>query len=73
METASGDKGLIWVLAWDDAGARNRFVAALQPALGRMPGAPSMEVTDVAGSPGVLFRTGAVAGISHSVTVANGG
>lgn len=53
-----GASGLAWFTVWDDAAARDRFVAALRPALGRLPATATLETRDVDGRPGALLRVG---------------
>jgi hypothetical protein len=57
---------LVWFSVWDDADARDRFAAALRPALGKLPRAATLEVRDVGGRAGALLSvgTGAVPTIS---------
>ena len=46
VEDDAGERGLVWVSVWDDAGARDRFVAALELALDSMGGPASLESVD---------------------------
>jgi hypothetical protein len=65
IEGADGP-ALVWFSVWDDADARDRFAAALRPALGKLPRAATLEVRDVDGRAGALLSvgTGAVPTIS---------
>ena len=57
-----GDDGpaLAWVTVWDDAAARDRFVATLDLALGNLPRPATLEATAIGGRPGAILRVGAV-------------
>jgi hypothetical protein len=58
VESPAGP-ALAWFSVWDDAPARDRFAAALRPALGKLPGPATLEVRDVDGRPGLLLEVGA--------------
>lgn len=58
-ETPDGGRSLVWVSVWDDAGSRDRFVAALRPALGGLPAPATLRATDIEGRPGAVLEIGA--------------
>lgn len=62
--------GLVWFTVWDDAGARDRFTAALRPALGRFPRPAELEPREVDGRPGALLHVGTRAPVA--VTLVGG-
>jgi hypothetical protein len=49
---------LAWWSVWDDAAARDRFVAALAPNLGRLPRPARISARELAGAPAVLLEVG---------------
>lgn len=53
-----GADALVWVSVWDDTEARDGFVAALTPSLGRLSPAGVLERTTVAGRPVAVLRVG---------------
>ncbi len=55
-EGPSGE-ALAWVLVWDDAESRDRFVAEVSSALDNLPSSAVLE-QDVSGRPGALFTVG---------------
>jgi hypothetical protein len=61
-----GDDGpaVVWVTVWDDAAARDRFVATLRTALGNFPRPATLEVTAIGGRPGAILRVGSVPTLS---------
>jgi hypothetical protein len=58
VEVPDGDRGLAWVVAWDDAPARDAFVAALGKNLGRLPATATLEATEVDGRAAAILRVG---------------
>lgn len=58
-ETSDGGRSLVWVSVWDDAASRSRFVAALGPALRRLPAPTVLRATDIDGRPGAVLEIGA--------------
>jgi hypothetical protein len=54
----SAASGLAWATVWDDAVARDAFVAALRSALPRFPAPAALESREVAGRPVALLRVG---------------
>lgn len=62
-----GTEGLAWVAVWDDADARDGFVAALKPHLDGLPLPSTLEALDVDGLPGTILRVGIPPGTSVSV------
>lgn len=53
-----GGQGLALVVAWDDAPARDAFVAALGKSLGPLPAAATLEATEVDGRAAAILRVG---------------
>lgn len=61
VETEGGQDGVAWAVVWDDADSRDRFVAALEPRLDRLPvRATSLASLDVADRPVSILRVGPV-------------
>jgi hypothetical protein len=58
VEVPGGGQGLALVVAWDDAPARDAFVAALGKSLGRLPAAATLEATEVDGRAAAVLRVG---------------
>ncbi len=58
VEVPGGAQGLALVVAWDDAPARDAFVAALGKNLGRLPAAATLESTEVDGRAAAILRVG---------------
>jgi hypothetical protein len=54
------DAALAWATVWDDEAARDRFVAALEPHLDRLPLGATLTPVSVDGRPGALLRVGEV-------------
>lgn len=61
---------LVWFSVWDDAPARDRFVAALRSGLAKLPRPATVVAQDVEGRPGALLSVGARASVA--VTLAGG-
>lgn len=57
-ETPDGGHSLVWVSVWDDAASRDRFVAALRPALGGLPAPAILRATEIDGRPGAIMEVG---------------
>lgn len=57
-DPAAGATALVWGSVWDDEQARNRFIAALEPALSRLPLTATLEAIDIDGRAGALLRVG---------------
>jgi hypothetical protein len=57
-DSAAEQTGLVWGTVWDDAVSRDRFIAALRPALGRLPLAATLESIQVGTRAGALLRVG---------------
>lgn len=67
----SADKTvLVWGSVWDDTEARDRFIAALRPALGGFPLPATLDAIEVGTRPGVLLRVGFEGSVE--VTIAGG-
>lgn len=58
VEVPGGGQGLVLVVAWDDAPARDAFVAAVGKNLGRLPAAATLEATEVDGRAAAILRVG---------------
>ena len=58
-ETPDGGRSLVWVSVWDDVGSRDRFVAALRPALGGLPATAILRSTAIDGRPAAVLEIGA--------------
>jgi hypothetical protein len=64
-----GDRSaLVWYTVWDDARARDRFVAALRPSLGSLPRAATLVPRDVDGRPGALLSVGTEAAVGVTLS-----
>ncbi len=63
IEAADGAEGLALVVAWDDPSARDRFVAALAGALGRLPAPATLVPVEVNGRAATVLRVGLSAGV----------
>lgn len=50
--------GLVWASIWDDVAARDAFVAAFAPAVGRLPGVATWGAIEIDGRPGALLTVG---------------
>ncbi len=61
---------LVWVTVWDDARARDLFVATLRPALGALPRVATLEARDVEGRPAALLRVGTQAAVTVTLDAA---
>jgi hypothetical protein len=55
---APGGSALAWWSVWDDAEARDRFVATLTPALGRLPRPARLAARELDGRPAALLEVG---------------
>jgi hypothetical protein len=55
---APGGSALAWWSVWDDAAARDRFVATLTPALGRLPRPARLVARELDGRPAALLEVG---------------
>ena len=53
-----GGSALAWWSVWDDAAARDRFVATLTPALGRLPRPARLAARELDGRPAALLEVG---------------
>lgn len=58
VELPGGTRGLVWATVWDDAGARDAFVAALGMRLDGFSGKAVLHPIEVDGYPGALLRIG---------------
>lgn len=67
-----GAQGLVLATAWDDAAARDRFVAALRPALGAFPREAVLEAAESDAGPLAVLRVGVPASVPVAVTRAGG-
>ncbi len=67
VRLAGGGEGLAWASVWDDAAARDAFVAALEPHLDGLPAPATLETVEVDGSPGALLRVGIPEGVPVSI------
>jgi len=54
------DASLIWASVWDDEGSRDRFLMAVEPALGALPRDANISSATWNGRPGVVIRVGDV-------------
>lgn len=54
----SGAPGLVWASVWDDSSSRDDFIAALEPALARLPEPATLDSIMVGERPGALLRVG---------------
>lgn len=63
----SGERGLVWYSVWDDAAARDRFVAALGRALDRLPRDARLERVEISGRPAARLSVGEGSGIAARV------
>ena len=57
-ETPDGGRSLVWVSVWDDVGSRDRFVAALRPALDGLPATAILRATAIDGRPAAVLEIG---------------
>lgn len=60
MESGSGERGLVWAVAWDDEASRDRFVSALDGGLVGLSTSGEVRSMDVAGKPLAVVRLGPV-------------
>lgn len=67
VDLPGGGQGLAWASVWDDAGARDRFVAALSKHLDGFPLAAALEDLKVGDAPGALLRVGLPADVTVRV------
>ncbi|HSG48272.1 MAG TPA: hypothetical protein VLA43_10700 [Longimicrobiales bacterium] len=58
VEAADGGLHLAWASVWDDVAARDRFLEALAPGLGALPGPATLTPLVVGGRPGALLVVG---------------
>ncbi len=58
INDGQGGSGLAWVSVWDDAAARDRFIARLSPAIGELPLPSTIEAVDIDDRPVALLRVG---------------
>jgi hypothetical protein len=63
VELPGGGQGLAWVVVWDGAYARDRWVAAVDGSLGRLPSPATVEALEVGGRPASLLRVGLGSGV----------
>ncbi|HSR42512.1 MAG TPA: hypothetical protein VLL48_10075 [Longimicrobiales bacterium] len=61
---APGGDALAWATVWDDPGARDRFVAAVEGGLVGLPASGSVEALEVSGRPVAVLRVGEVDGVT---------
>lgn len=69
-DSSTAEAVLVWGSVWDDAESRDRFMAALRPALGALPLPATLDAIDVGGRPGALLRVGFDGAVE--VTIAGG-
>lgn len=67
VDTPNGP-ALAWWIVWDDEVARDRFMAALGPALGRLPGPARVAAGEVDGWPATLLEIGRPGEVTARVT-----
>lgn len=53
-----GERSLVWVTVWDDAASRDRFVATVGSATGRLSRPAVLEAVELDGRPGTVLRVG---------------
>jgi hypothetical protein len=53
-----GNEGLVWASVWDDAAARDAFVAGLGRHLDGFPGRAKLDAAELDGRPGAVLRVG---------------
>lgn len=70
VRTDDGGEALAWASVWDDAPARDRFLASLAPHLGRLPDAATLAPVEVHGRPGALLMVGGI--VDVTITLAGG-
>ncbi len=58
VEDVSGARGLVWAVAWDDEGSRDRFVSALEGRLAGLPADGQVLAMEVGGKSVALIRLG---------------
>jgi len=73
VEGPDGASGLLLAVAWDDAAARNGFVAELTPHLGAFPRPATLRSVPEAAAPTALLRVGVPDSVAVAVTVEAGG
>jgi hypothetical protein len=62
-----GGSALAWWSVWDDAAARDRFVAELTPGLGRLPRPARLVARELDGRPAALLEVGAPGEVTAAV------
>jgi hypothetical protein len=67
VEVAQGGTALILQIVWDDEQARDRFVEAMDGALGSFPRAAGLQANEVLGRPGSVLTVGDLGGATHRV------
>ena len=60
IEGPSGERGLVWVIGWDDAESRDRFVSAVAGELAQLHSTHRLEALEVDGVPAALVQLGEV-------------
>jgi hypothetical protein len=66
IETSAGD-ALVWASVWEDATARDAFLAKLTPLLGHFGRPARLEARTIGGAPGLVLRVGEVGAVEATL------